>query len=295
MTARNWSLPASLAETGAESLGRPQEKGCGVLFGCAYTRKPDCEEARGARREALGLRGVVHVVGGPDVLRGRALAALLRPEERVLQRPARAACEAVAPPLPLRRPLPRQPTFQQPCPRWAPGLQPPQPGPRYPKAPPTPWPPSPQQLALRHAPPPARAAPPCPGGAAAALVPPRQLRVLVRGLGVRKPSSRMGRVLQRRGLGSSWSKSFKVEVARDERRGLAVRLIQGQRLIPLKVAHHLLKARALIEAVGPKRLHLFTVAQLRPPPVPRPGARPARSAAGVPGGAAPACARPASC
>ena len=31
----------------------------------------------------------------------------------------------------------------------------------------------------------------------------------------------------------------------------------------------------------------FTVAQLRPPPVPRPGARPARSAAGVPGGARP--------
>ena len=39
--------------------------------------------------------------------------------------------------------------------------------------------------------------------------------------------------------------------------GLAVRLIQGQRLIPLKVAHHLLKARALIEAVGPKCLHLL--------------------------------------
>ena len=39
----------------------------------------------------LRLRGVVHVVGGPDVLRGRVLAALLRPEERVLQHPARAA------------------------------------------------------------------------------------------------------------------------------------------------------------------------------------------------------------
>ena len=62
-------------------------------------------------------------------------------------------------------------------------------------------------------------------------------------------------------------------MACDERRGLAVRLVQ--------VAHHLLKARALVEAVGPKRLHLFTVAQLRPPPVPRSGARPARSAAGV--------------
>ena len=36
--------------------------------------------------------------------------------------------------------------------------------------------------------------------------------------------------------------------------GLAV---QGQRLIPLQVAHHLLEARALAEAVGPRRLHLF--------------------------------------
>ena len=48
-----------------------------------------------------------------------------------------------------------------------------------------------------------------------------------------------------------------VEVARDERGGLAVRLVQGQRLIPLQVARNLLEARALIEAVGPKRLHLF--------------------------------------
>ena len=45
------------------------------------------------------------------------------------------------------------------------------------------------------------------------------------------------------------------------------------------------KARALVEAV--RRVSSFTVAQLRPPPVPRPGARPARSAAGVPGGARP--------
>ena len=36
-----------------------------------------------------------------------------------------------------------------------------------------------------------------------------------------------------------------------------VRLIQGQRLIPLKVAHHLLKARALDEAVRPECLHLL--------------------------------------
>ena len=36
--------------------------------------------AAGAQREVLGLRGVVHVVGGPDVLHGRVLAALLRPK-----------------------------------------------------------------------------------------------------------------------------------------------------------------------------------------------------------------------
>ena len=48
-----------------------------------------------------------------------------------------------------------------------------------------------------------------------------------------------------------------VEVARDELGGLAVRLVQGQRLVPLQVAHHLLEARSLVEAVGPKRLHLF--------------------------------------
>ena len=119
-------------------------------------------------------------------------------------------------------------------------------------------------------------------------------------------------MLQRPGVGvlAGLHDVVQVEVACDEQGGLAVRLVQRQRLIPLKVAHHLLKARALVEAVGPKRLHLFTVAQLRPPPVPRPGARRARSAAGVPGGAqppsagsrrpgavappAPACARPAS-
>ena len=41
--------------------------------------------AAGAQREVLRLSGVVHVVGGPDVLHGRVLAALLGPEERVLQ------------------------------------------------------------------------------------------------------------------------------------------------------------------------------------------------------------------
>ena len=57
VTARNWSLPRALG------LGQPS--------------------------------GVIHVVGGQDVLHGRVLAALLGPEERVLQHPARAAREAV--------------------------------------------------------------------------------------------------------------------------------------------------------------------------------------------------------
>ena len=74
--------------------------------------------------------------------------------------------------------------------------------------------------------------------------------------GVRKPSSGIalrGVCSRGCGLGSS----LQVEVAHDERGGLAVRLVQGQRLVPLQVAHNLLEARALIEAVGPKRLHLF--------------------------------------
>ena len=75
-----------------------------------------------------------------------------------------------------------------------------------------------------------------------------------------------------------------VEVACDERGGLAVRLVQ-QRLIPLKVARHLLKARALVEAVRPKRLHLLLRNFARRPF--HAGAWPARSAAGVPGGARP--------
>ena len=48
----------------------------------------------------------VHVVGGPDVLHGRVLAALLRPEERVLQHPARRG--------PGRR-LRRRESHSQPC------------------------------------------------------------------------------------------------------------------------------------------------------------------------------------
>ena len=68
-----------------------------------------------------------------------------------------------------------------------------------------------------------------------------------------------GCVLQGPGVGvlAGLHKIVQVEVACDERGGLAVRLVQGQRLIPLKVAHHLLKARALVEAVRPKRLHLL--------------------------------------
>ena len=70
-------------------------------------------------------------------------------------------------------------------------------------------------------------------------------------------------------------------MARDERGGLAVRLVRGSG--SFRSSHNLLEARALIEAVGPKRLH-FTVAQLRPLRVPRPCARRTRSTAGVPGG-----------
>ena len=67
------------------------------------------------------------------------------------------------------------------------------------------------------------------------------------------------RVLQgpRVGVLAGLHKIVQVEVACDEQGGLAVRLVQGQRLIPLKVAHHLLKARALVEAVRPDRLHLL--------------------------------------
>ena len=68
-----------------------------------------------------------------------------------------------------------------------------------------------------------------------------------------------GRVLQgpRVGVLAGLYKIVQVEVACDERGSLAVRLVQGQRLIPLKVAHHLLKARALVEAVRPECLHLL--------------------------------------
>ena len=48
-----------------------------------------------AQRKVLTLRGIVHAVGGPAVLHGCVLTALLRPEERVLQHPARAPGETV--------------------------------------------------------------------------------------------------------------------------------------------------------------------------------------------------------
>ena len=78
------------------------------------------------------LSSVVHVVGGPDVLRGHVLAALLRAEECVLQHPARAAHKTVG------------------CAACESHGQPQLSSPRWP--------------ALRHAPP-ARTAPPRPGGA----------------------------------------------------------------------------------------------------------------------------------
>ena len=99
------------------------------------------------------------------------------------------------------------------------------------------------------------------GSVSSALAHPGQ--VLVRGLGGSAEAflrnRPQGRVLQRLRVGAlaGLHEIVQVEVARDERGGLAVRLVQGQRLVPLQVAHNLLEARALIEAVGPKRLHLF--------------------------------------
>ena len=100
-------------------------------------------------------------------------------------------------------------------------------------------------------------------GSAVALVPPRQPHILVRGLGG-SAEAVLGNCLQERvlqrprvGVLAGLHEVVQVEVACDERGGLAVRLVQGQGLISLKVAHRLLEARALVEAVGPKRLHLF--------------------------------------
>ena len=44
MTARNWRLPAN-SETGGHGVQAPR-RGRGVLLDGAWTRKPDCEEAR---------------------------------------------------------------------------------------------------------------------------------------------------------------------------------------------------------------------------------------------------------
>ena len=74
VTARNWSLAASLARLGQ---GRPE---CGWT---APGHGSPTKEARllaklpdGAQRKVL----IIHLVGGPDVLHGRVLAALLGPK-----------------------------------------------------------------------------------------------------------------------------------------------------------------------------------------------------------------------
>ena len=80
------------ARTAKESLGRLD-----VLGQLVVARRRQAALAswsQTARRRSAGLRGVVHVVGGPDVLHGRVLAALLRPEERFRQAVGCAACES---------------------------------------------------------------------------------------------------------------------------------------------------------------------------------------------------------
>ena len=91
-------------------------------------------------------------------------------------------------------------------------------------------------------------------GSSVALVHPGKSHVLVCGLGgsaeaLESPSKEYA--AEAAGWGPRWT------ARRSGSGGLAVRLAQGQRLVPLQVAHHLLEARALAEAVGPKRLHLF--------------------------------------
>ena len=197
----------------------------------------------------LGLRGVVHVVGGADVLHGSVLAALLRPEERAAPSPCRGlgrrlrCCSFCQAPQ-----VPEGPAhalggdgdlLRSHCCRLL-------------------WP------VLRHAPPPARAAPPQLGAedlhrsrSAAAARDGRRALTVVRQPGRPRRSSALahpGQVLVR-GLGGSaeafhWNRPqrsmlqrlrvgvlaglrevVQVEVARDERGGLALRLVQGQRLI----------------------------------------------------------------
>ena len=63
-------------------------------------------------------------LGGPDVLHGRVLAALLSPCRAPGRRLRRPQCPRPAPLLPPRQLPPRRPAFQQPRPRWAPGSSP---------------------------------------------------------------------------------------------------------------------------------------------------------------------------
>ena len=103
MTARNWSSPAS-SGTGAGLRGSgPRRRGAA----CGWTA-PARGSRTARRRGLLRLSGVVHVVGGPDVLHGRVLAALPSQRSSNLVRGGRQGCCS----------------FCQ--------------APRYPKAPPTP-------------------------------------------------------------------------------------------------------------------------------------------------------------
>ena len=79
---------------GARRVGLRLDTEAGLRGGAAACGAAG-RAAAGAQREVLRLSGVIHAVGGPDVLHGRVLAALLGPEERVLQHPARATREAV--------------------------------------------------------------------------------------------------------------------------------------------------------------------------------------------------------
>ena len=74
---------------GARRVGLRLDTEAGLRGGAAACGAAG-RAAAGAQQEVLRLSGVIHAVGGPDVLHGRVLAALLGPEERVLQHPARA-------------------------------------------------------------------------------------------------------------------------------------------------------------------------------------------------------------
>ena len=112
----SWSSPASSAGAGAGPRGSGPREGARRVVGLRL----DTE---------AGLRGGATACGLPEVLlpersvmHGRVLAALLGPEERVLQHPACAARQVQAarnprpaPPLPPRQLPPRRPAFQQPA------------------------------------------------------------------------------------------------------------------------------------------------------------------------------------